>query len=137
MKSIIIPDSVITIGENAFGWSKITDITLGQNIISIDRDAFYTCKSLTSIVIPNKVTTLEYGVLSCCFCLTTVTLPASITKISDWAFAWDEALTNITYLGTVDQWNNINIHPGSWYACKQVITVNCTDGDIIIPAHAS
>jgi hypothetical protein len=102
VNSIIIPDSVITIGENAFGWSKINGITLGQNIISIGPWAFYTCKTLTSIVIPNKVTILERDVFSCCFSLTNITLPASITKISNWAFARCEALTNITYLGTVE-----------------------------------
>ena len=56
MKSIIIPNSVISIGEFAFfGCSNLTSIILPNSITKIGQCAFSYCSNLTSITIPNSI----------------------------------------------------------------------------------
>lgn len=52
MKSITIPDSVISIDKGAFsGCTGLTSVTIGHNIETIGEYAFSSCTSLTSITI--------------------------------------------------------------------------------------
>ena len=73
-ENTVIPNSVTTIGE----------------------DAFYECYALTSITIPNSVTTIGDGVFWDCDGLTNVTIPNSVTTIGHDAFYGCDALTSIT-----------------------------------------
>ncbi len=55
-----IPDSVTTIGSDAFAYcSGLTSLTIGNDVTSIPEKAFYNCSGLTTVVIGNSVTTIE------------------------------------------------------------------------------
>ena len=85
--STIIPNSVTSIGNNAFNdCSSLISITIPKNVTSIGDDAFCECDSLTSIIIPKSVTSIGYG-----------------------AFFFCSSLTNVYYIGTEEQWNAIII----------------------------
>ena len=59
-KKAVLPDSVTSIGENAFYWCKsLTSITIPDSVTSIGRYAFYGCTSLTSIIITDLKAWLE------------------------------------------------------------------------------
>ncbi|MBR3612093.1 MAG: leucine-rich repeat domain-containing protein, partial [Bacteroidaceae bacterium] len=95
-KNTIIPNSVTSIGDDAFyGCTGLTNITIPNSVTSIGDDAFSGCTGLTSIEIPNSVTTIEYSVFRDCTCLTSVTIPSSVTKIEDNAFDGCSGLTSI------------------------------------------
>lgn len=70
-ESYVIPNSVTSIGDRAFGdCDRITSITVPNSVTSIGEYAFYNCDSLTSIAIPNSVTSIEENSFDSCYNLT-------------------------------------------------------------------
>ena len=84
LKSIIIPDSVISIGDFAFAYCNIEEIHLPERLITIGRGAFYKC-GIARINIPNSVESIGekafYGCKLIC-----IYLPNSVTSIGLDAF---------------------------------------------------
>ena len=80
LTSVVIPNSVTTIGEEAFGANSLTSVVIPNSVTTIEENAFET-NQLTSIVIPNSVTTIgrhafQYNQL------TSVVIPNSVTHLS-------------------------------------------------------
>ena len=66
LTSVVIPDSVTSIGEYAFyNCDSLTSITIPNSVTSIGSEAFYYCYSLTSIVIPDSVTSIGRDAFFC------------------------------------------------------------------------
>jgi len=85
--TFVVPDSVTTIGDYAF----------------ID------CESLASIVIPDSVTSIGESAFDNCTGLTSVIIGKGVTNIGDSVFYNCIKLDKIYYLGTPEQWSNVNI----------------------------
>jgi hypothetical protein len=95
--SYTIPNSVTTIGENAFyGCTDLTSVSIPNSVTSIGGYAFNGCRSLTSVTIPNSVTTIESGTFSGCTGLTSVSIPSSVTAIGGYAFKGCSSLTSVS-----------------------------------------
>ena len=72
--SIILSDSVTTIGDYAFSnCTKVTSLTIPNAVTTIGQYAFFDCSGLTSITIPNSVTSVGNSAFNNCSSLTSVT----------------------------------------------------------------
>ena len=108
----IIPNSVTSIGDNAFlVCSGLTSVTIPNSVTSIGKYAFYNCSGLTSVTIPNSVTSIGKYAFYNCSGLTSVTIPNSVTSIGYGAFGGCSGLTSVTVdknNGTYDSRDNCN-----------------------------
>lgn len=95
LTSITIPESVRSIGDNAFAYSGIKSIVIPNSIIYIGDNAFCSCHDLTSVTLSEALTSIDYNTFYDCTSLTSVTIPASITTIDMSAFQACENLKTI------------------------------------------
>ncbi len=95
--SITIPESVVSIDEDAFYGSDINSVTiLGEGLKSIGESAFDYCSELTSINIPNSVTSIGASAFYSCDLITSIAIPDGVTAIEDRVFAGCDALATVT-----------------------------------------
>lgn len=127
LTSITIPENITSIGRCAFsGCDSLTSITIPDSVTSIGSAAFENCSGLTSIVIPDSVTSIDHWTFQYCTGLTSATIGNGVKSISRYAF-WDCAsLKDIYFNGTKDQWNVIKKIDSGIKNC----TIHCTDGDL-------
>ena len=88
--SLTIPNSVTTIGEEAFSNCRELkgSLTLSNSLKTIGNKAFYNCNSLNgSLTIPNTVTTIGISAFENCAGFNgNLTIPNSVTTIGESAF---------------------------------------------------
>lgn len=108
LKSIIIPDSVTTIGNGSFkDCNKLTSITIPSSITKIGACAFSGCSSLKNITLPNNIMSIGNYAFYHCTDLTSVIIPDSVKVIGKWAFYGCQGLTKIYYAGDIAGWCEI------------------------------
>ena len=129
LTNIEIPANVICISYDAFRECiGLTDIKIPTNVTHINNGAFWECTSLINIEIPASVTSIKNTVFCTCINLTDVGIPASVTTIEFAAFYNCLNLKTVNYMGTIEQWKQIDIDSlnNSLLSAKII----CTDGVI-------
>ncbi len=104
--SIIIPSTVtidnitykvVRIAADAFkNNKKITKVTIGRNVTTIETNVFYGCTKLKTISVGSNVTTIGAKAFYKCTALTKITIPAKVKKIGKQAFYGCKKLKTIT-----------------------------------------
>ena len=87
LKSVVIPDSVTSIGDYAFGYCySLQSIDIPDSATNIGDYAFSYCYSLQSIDIPDSATNIGSSAFSKCSSLTHIAFHDEVTSIGGYAF---------------------------------------------------
>ena len=108
LESIEIPDSVTTIGGCAFyGCTALSSVTVPGSVQSIGDSAFSACLGLENVVIENGTTHIGVRAFAECQKLECIVIPSSVTSIGVRVFVDSDALCDILFGGTKDEWTAI------------------------------
>jgi len=95
--SIVLPDSVETIGEGAFlSCTKLETILFGSGLKTMKDSAFAKCKRLTQVFLPKKIKKIQNNSFYGCKKLSLVTMGNKVTTVGDYAFSGCTTLKNVT-----------------------------------------
>lgn len=98
LKAVVIPDSVTEMGNGAFNrCESLESVVIGNGVKVISSDTFYQCSKLEELVIGNSVETIGSDSFSDCYKLKSVELPDSVTVIGDSAFYYCSGLENLVF----------------------------------------
>ena len=123
LKSIIIPDSVTSIGDYAFSeCNSLKSINIPDSVTRIGYSAFKSCGCLTSINIPPSLTTIENGTFLGCHSLRNINIPDTITRIGRSAFEDCNSLTSINIPPSLT-----TIEDGTFLCCHSLRNINIPD----------
>ena len=108
LDSLSIPDTVKSIGNGAFSYSKIDSIVLGNGITKISKQCFEG-SAVKSIVISDSVEEIKYAAFWCCQKLETLIIGSGVKVIARDILYSTSMLSTIHYKGTQETWDNITI----------------------------
>lgn len=124
LTELTIPDTVVSIGYMALGYTGLRHIRLSENLQSIDENCFFkciyleeltlpeslkaipktafdSCYSLRTVVLPDGLQSIGEGAFWDCYNLSEITIPAGVTEIAEDTFMGCKSLAKVTFLGPV------------------------------------
>ena len=141
IKTIVLPDTITTIGNNAFQNSGIESINIGENIIAIGSNAFSGCTNLESIdlssmdmntsgaslganifngatklkevLLPKNIKSIPQSMFMGCVKLEEFTISETVTTLGNSSFSGCSSLESVQVLGNLQ-----SIGESAFYECK-------------------
>lgn len=106
-----------SIGVSAFSGTTpahpiFTEIQIPDSVETIGTNAFHNCQDLESITLPASLKTIESSAFSYCRNLSEINLPTSLTTIEISVFDGCSSLETVFYDGSLAQWSQINTSNG-------------------------
>lgn len=128
LKELILPNSVISFGQNAFSSNyNLKSVTLSRNLQSIGRYSFIWNRSLEYLYLPESVQQINSGAFDHTT-LKNIVIPRSITYIQDSAF-YNTSLINVTMFNGIE-----TLGKYAFMDCKYLETINSSvSGEYILP----
>jgi hypothetical protein len=124
IQNINIPDSVESIGANAFtDCLSLRTIVIPGSVRNIGVGAFSGCRSLTSVTLPSGLTEISNFLFSNT-ALSTIIIPASVVKIGEFAFQ-ETQLEEISFPENLKE-----IRAGAFNKCQNLRTIIVPDSMI-------
>ena len=143
ISSVSIPESVTSIGGNAFiqaidlsavyitsieAWCKIS---FDDNPLTYADNLYLNGELVTELVIPEGVTSIGAHAFENCSSLTSITLPEGVTSIGESAFSRCSSLTSITIPASVT-----SIGGSAFSGCSSLTSVIIAEGVTSIGGYA-
>ena len=117
-------DNVGIIGDYAFSGCKgMTDLVLGDSIISIGSYGFAECSSLPNIALPDNIESIGGDIFENCTSLASVKIGTGIEEIPEYTFANCSALNNVSIPNNVKTIGN-SVFSG----CSSLTNLTIEDG---------
>ena len=116
LTSLIIPSNVTSIGSSAFSGSSLSSLTLSEGLKSIGEKSFYSCNNLSYVVLPNSLTTIGVSAFQGCTNLPSIIIPNNVTSVGGSAFYGCISLKSATIEGGT-------IGYQQFYGCKELESV--------------
>ena len=151
LNSVIVPNTVTTIGESAFASSPhLSLVILPNSIESFGPGAFARCYGLTSLRLPEGFTAISERMFFDCMGLTTIEIPSSVTRIEKSAFEMsyithinipesvtyigESAFKSCTRLTSIDIPDSVTeIGPSAFYYCLELQSAHLPETLEVIP----
>lgn len=122
LKSIVIPDSVIRLGQYALGTCKsLTSVKIGSGVKNIWDAAFINCNNLKSIELPESVKTIDANAFASCG-LTSIVIPGGVKNIGSGAFSNCKSLTSVVF-----SYGITSIGKEAFRGCIKLVSVDIPD----------
>ena len=96
-RKIDLPETITRIEDWAFAGSNIEHIMIPDSVVYIGEGAFFLCRHLTDIVFPNGQMIIPEGICSGCSSLSTVSMGDKVIGISPAAFSECISLGSIRF----------------------------------------
>ena len=106
---LIIGKDVTKISDYAFKLSNVTSVEFEEGSVceSVGYSSFAQCERLTTVSLGNNVQTIDRYAFSYCYLLDSIYIPESVTLINGYAFENCNSLTRV-YVDSVESWNQIS-----------------------------
>lgn len=106
-----------SIGVSAFSGTnpahpRFKEIQIPNSVETIGTNAFQNCQDLESITLPASLKTIESSAFSYCLNLSEIKLPTSLKAIQSYVFDGCSSLETVFYYGSLAQWSQINTSNG-------------------------
>lgn len=123
LNSIVIPNSVQSIGQYAFNeCSNLSSVVISNSVTSIDKYAFMGCSSLKSVELPNTVADIGASAFQDCGSLENITLSNSLKQLDLSIFS------GCSSIRTIKGGNNIEYLKGGFQLSGTPWEKNLPDG---------
>ena len=94
LESIVIPETIVYIGDYAFSDSELKEVHIPDSVKSIGKVAFRDCK-LTRVVLSKSITIISPSLFQGCDSLEEIDIPENVERIGSQAFMWCSNLKKV------------------------------------------
>lgn len=88
LTEITLPNTLISIGQYAFGYCEaLKEVLMPNSVTSISYLSFAGCSNLSKVELSNALTSISYGAFMECYALKQIDIPLSVKSIGTYAFS--------------------------------------------------